>query len=73
MTTKPSECTHLVARNLVRTEKFLCAIARAPYILNEKWLVSSYAAKELLRTSSSLPFSTHLHQHGDGRTDVLTT
>ena len=48
-TSKPLECTHLVARSLVRTEKFLCAIARAPYILSEKWLVASYAAKQLLR------------------------
>ncbi|KAH9931350.1 uncharacterized protein B0H18DRAFT_991337 [Fomitopsis serialis] len=48
MTTKPSECTHLVARNLVRTEKFLCAMAHAPHILNEKWLLASYSVKELL-------------------------
>ncbi|TFY50748.1 hypothetical protein EVJ58_g10905, partial [Rhodofomes roseus] len=48
MTTKPTECTHLVARNLVRTEKFLCAMAHAPHILNEKWLLASFSVKELL-------------------------
>ncbi|KZT63813.1 hypothetical protein DAEQUDRAFT_770249 [Daedalea quercina L-15889] len=47
-TTKPAECTHLVARNLVRTEKFLCAMAHAPHVLNEKWLLASYSAKALL-------------------------
>ena len=60
-TTKPSECTHLVARSLVRTEKFLCAIARAPYILSEKWLVASYAAKQLLRAPPPPPLSTPEH------------
>lgn len=59
MTTKPAECTHLVARNLVRTEKFLCAIARAPHILNEKWLLASYSAKELLRTPAAPTRSPH--------------
>ncbi|EED79969.1 predicted protein [Postia placenta Mad-698-R] len=49
MTSKPSECTHLVARNLVRTEKFLCAMAVAPFVVNEKWLLASAAAKQILR------------------------
>lgn len=48
MTSKPSECTHLVARNLVRTEKFLCAMAVAPFVVNEKWLLASAAAKQIL-------------------------
>ncbi|KZT00911.1 uncharacterized protein LAESUDRAFT_731846 [Laetiporus sulphureus 93-53] len=48
MTTKPAECTHLVVKSLVRTEKFLCAMAVAPYILNEKWLLASAARKRLL-------------------------
>ncbi|KAI0935547.1 hypothetical protein AcV5_003952 [Taiwanofungus camphoratus] len=48
MTTKPSECTHLIARSLVRTEKFLCAMAVAPYVVSEKWLLSSAATKQLL-------------------------
>lgn len=49
MTTKPTECTHLVCRNLVRTEKFLCAMAVAPYIVNEKWATVSAATKTFLR------------------------
>lgn len=46
---KPSECTHLVVKSVVRTEKFLCAMATAPYILNEKWAVISAASRKLLR------------------------
>ncbi|KAI0820066.1 hypothetical protein BC628DRAFT_1399403 [Trametes gibbosa] len=45
---KPSECTHLLVKNVVRTEKFLCALATAPYVLSEKWAVTSVAAKKLL-------------------------
>lgn len=46
---KPSECTHLVVKSVVRTEKFLCAMATAPYILNEKWAIISAASRKLLR------------------------
>ncbi|TFK70491.1 hypothetical protein BDN72DRAFT_958770 [Pluteus cervinus] len=46
-TSKPSECTHLVVRNLVRTEKFLCALAVAPHILTADWVKVSIAAKAL--------------------------
>ncbi|THV02405.1 hypothetical protein K435DRAFT_717243 [Dendrothele bispora CBS 962.96] len=48
MTTKPSECTHLVAPQLVRTEKFLCALARSPYILTPNWVHESISAGKLL-------------------------
>ena len=48
-TTKPAECTHLVCRNLVRTEKFLCAMATAPYVVSEKWATTSAAIKTFLR------------------------
>ncbi|KAF9463519.1 hypothetical protein BDZ94DRAFT_1308637 [Collybia nuda] len=48
ITTRPSECTHLLAPNLVRTEKFLCALAVAPFILTSKWATDSAAAKKLL-------------------------
>lgn len=53
-TTKPGECTHLVARGIVRTEKFLCAMAVAPYIVTDKWVEASVSKKKILRTS--LPF-----------------
>ncbi|KAG6853738.1 hypothetical protein C0991_001873 [Blastosporella zonata] len=48
ITVKPSECTHLLAPHLVRTEKFLCSLAGAPFILTEKWATESAAAKKLL-------------------------
>ncbi|KAF5370725.1 hypothetical protein D9758_001947 [Tetrapyrgos nigripes] len=48
MTTKWSECTHLVVPQLVRTEKFLCALARSPYILTIKWVHDSISAGKLL-------------------------
>ncbi|KAF7970484.1 hypothetical protein HWV62_23847 [Athelia sp. TMB] len=48
-TTKPTECTHLVVAQVVRTEKFLCAMSVAPFILSESWAVESAAAKHLLR------------------------
>ncbi|KAL4242530.1 hypothetical protein ABKN59_011898 [Abortiporus biennis] len=47
-TTKPSECTHLVAKSLVRTEKFLCAMAVAPIILTDKWVMACVSTKQIL-------------------------
>ena len=55
MTSRPSECTHLLAPQLVRTEKFLCALVVAPFILTEKWATRSAAAKRLLRAFFFLP------------------
>ncbi|KAI0665873.1 hypothetical protein C8Q78DRAFT_480053 [Trametes maxima] len=46
---KPQNCTHLLVKNVVRTEKFLCAMAVAPYVLNERWAKMSAAARRLLR------------------------
>lgn len=57
MTTRPSECTHLLCPHLVRTEKFLCALARAPFILSAKWGTASAAAKMLLRSFFNLSSS----------------
>ncbi|KAF8625140.1 hypothetical protein AX17_006918 [Amanita inopinata Kibby_2008] len=48
ITTRPMECTHLLAPGIVRTEKFLCALAGAPFVLSEKWATESAAAKKLL-------------------------
>ncbi|KAG6880099.1 hypothetical protein C0992_006373 [Termitomyces sp. T32_za158] len=48
ITVKPSECTHLLAPHLVRTEKFLCALASGPFILTDKWAIESAAARKLL-------------------------
>ncbi|KAJ6593982.1 hypothetical protein B0H19DRAFT_920627 [Mycena capillaripes] len=46
--TQVSECTHLIAPGLVRTEKFLCALAAGAFILSEKWAIESAAANKLL-------------------------
>ncbi|KAI0328357.1 hypothetical protein GY45DRAFT_1326498 [Cubamyces sp. BRFM 1775] len=46
--TKPTECTHLLVRSIVRTEKFLCAIAMAPYVLGEHWAIRSATVRKLL-------------------------
>ncbi|ESK96541.1 brct domain containing protein [Moniliophthora roreri MCA 2997] len=48
MASKPWDCTHLVVKQLVRTEKFLCAVAAGASIVTEKWAIDSAAAKKLL-------------------------
>ncbi|KAG1767131.1 hypothetical protein EDD22DRAFT_876793 [Suillus occidentalis] len=48
MTTKPNDCTHLVTKGIVRTEKFLCAIASSPFVLTEGWVDSSVRSGKLL-------------------------
>lgn len=50
--TKPTECTHLLVRSVVRTEKFLCAMAVAPYVLSSKWAEMSAFNRKLLRKYS---------------------
>ncbi|KAJ6587006.1 hypothetical protein DFH09DRAFT_1028033 [Mycena vulgaris] len=47
-TTQISECTHLIAPSLVRTEKLLCALALGAFILSDKWATESVAANKLL-------------------------
>ncbi|KAG2130893.1 hypothetical protein DEU56DRAFT_740363 [Suillus clintonianus] len=54
MTTKPNDCTHLVTKGIVRTEKFLCAIASSPFVLTEGWVNSSVRAGKLLPESDFL-------------------
>ncbi|KAI6121288.1 hypothetical protein F5141DRAFT_999256, partial [Pisolithus sp. B1] len=48
MTAKPTDCTHLVARGIVRTEKFLCAMSVSPYVLKEEWVNVSIQSGKLL-------------------------
>ncbi|KIK67247.1 hypothetical protein GYMLUDRAFT_37329 [Collybiopsis luxurians FD-317 M1] len=48
LVTKPSECTHLIAPKILRTEKFLCALAVSPWILTEQWLYDSIKTNALL-------------------------
>ena len=47
---RPDKCTHLVVKTLARTEKLLCAMAAAPFVVTERWVRDSIAAKKLLRT-----------------------
>ncbi|KAJ7096238.1 hypothetical protein C8R44DRAFT_683728 [Mycena epipterygia] len=47
-TTQISECTHLIAPSLVRTEKLLCALAFGAFILSDKWATDSADANTLL-------------------------
>lgn len=54
LTTRPAECTHLVVPQLVRTEKFLCAIAVAPLILKADWALESASTKQILRAFALL-------------------
>ncbi|RPD54429.1 hypothetical protein L226DRAFT_493972 [Lentinus tigrinus ALCF2SS1-7] len=51
LVTKPSECTHLLVKSVVRTEKFLCAMAVAPHVLGEKWARMSAFNRKLLPES----------------------
>lgn len=51
LTTRANECTHLLVPQLVRTEKFLCAMAVAPFILKEDWALDSASSKRILRMS----------------------
>ncbi|CAK5281580.1 unnamed protein product [Mycena citricolor] len=48
LTQKTSECTHLIAKGFVRTEKLMCALAAGAYIVSEKWATDSIAADKLL-------------------------
>jgi hypothetical protein len=48
MTEKPSQCTHMIARGISRTEKFLCALPKAPFIVTEAWATDSIKAGQLL-------------------------
>ncbi|KAF7798222.1 hypothetical protein EIP86_009439 [Pleurotus ostreatoroseus] len=50
-TMKPSECTHLVAKNFVRTEKFLCGLAIAKYVVSARWVEMSALKQQWLSES----------------------
>lgn len=41
-------CTHLAAAQIVRTEKFLCALAYAPVVVSLKWVEDCIAKDSLL-------------------------
>ncbi|KAL8283801.1 hypothetical protein RQP46_005233 [Phenoliferia psychrophenolica] len=47
-TEEPKEATHLVIKGITRTEKFLCTLAFAPFIVTRKWIDDSVAGNMLL-------------------------
>ncbi|KAM0745911.1 hypothetical protein T439DRAFT_384532 [Meredithblackwellia eburnea MCA 4105] len=47
-TEEPKEVTHLVVKGISRTEKFLCSLANAPFIVTKEWINSSIKSGELL-------------------------
>ncbi len=44
----PATCTHLAAPHIVRTQKFICALARAPMIISTDFVDQSLTSSELL-------------------------
>ncbi|XP_059490268.1 PAX-interacting protein 1-like isoform X2 [Neocloeon triangulifer] len=55
--------THLVMRDAERTEKLLCAVSKAKYIVNEKWLSESAAQQKFLDPDPYIFSNTNLEQH----------
>ena len=50
----PAACTYLAAPKLVRTEKFCCALARAPVIVSTKWVETCINEGRLVETAPYL-------------------
>ncbi|KAI5808837.1 BRCT domain-containing protein [Peziza echinospora] len=49
-----ADCTHLAAPKIVRTEKFLCALAHAPTILSTSWIESCLESGHLVDESAHI-------------------
>ncbi len=47
-TEKPKECTHLLVRAIMRTEKFLLALANGPYIITKDWALQCVRDRQVL-------------------------
>lgn len=58
VTSKPSECTHLLAVGVVRTEKFLTAVANGAHILKKEWATESAKAGKILREHLGFYYTT---------------
>jgi hypothetical protein len=51
-----ARCTHLIVDNrVVRTEKFLCAMAYGVPVVTRQWIIDSIAKGKALRKHSSHP------------------
>ncbi|KAF9051195.1 hypothetical protein BDZ89DRAFT_1057049 [Hymenopellis radicata] len=55
-TTRPSDCTHLIVPRIIRTEKFLCALAAIPWIVTEEWATESVKAAKLLQNENEAKY-----------------
>ncbi|KZS91831.1 hypothetical protein SISNIDRAFT_456412 [Sistotremastrum niveocremeum HHB9708] len=51
---KPTTCTHLIVRHIGRTEKFLCAMANGPFIVEKAWITDSIKAGYFLEETPYL-------------------
>ena len=51
----PLNCTHLVSNTILRTEKFLCAISRSPFIVTETWVRECLRSKKVVGMYSNSP------------------
>ncbi|KLO16256.1 hypothetical protein SCHPADRAFT_901651 [Schizopora paradoxa] len=50
----PRQCTHLIVKSIMRTEKFLFALANAPCIVSKDWALDCARAKRVLPTDKYL-------------------
>ncbi|RPB14927.1 BRCT domain-containing protein [Morchella conica CCBAS932] len=50
----PAVCTHLAAPHIVRTEKFCCALARAPIIVSTSWISACLSSSTIADTTPHL-------------------
>ncbi|KAI5839772.1 hypothetical protein DFP73DRAFT_483593 [Morchella snyderi] len=50
----PAACTHLAAPHIVRTEKFCCALARAPIIVSTSWISACLSTATIADTTPHL-------------------
>lgn len=52
ITQEPAKCTHLAAPHIVRTQKFICALAYAPVVLSTDFVLQCLAENKKLRPES---------------------
>lgn len=50
----PAQCTYLAAPHLVRTEKFCCALARAPVIVSIGWVEACIREERIVKPDEFL-------------------
>lgn len=50
----PAQCTHLAAPQIVRTEKFCCALAKAPIVVSTDWVEACIRSENIVETQPYL-------------------